>query len=387
MNKTRESIILGITGFSHLLVHTQMLVFPTLLLVFKSYFNLGLDTLGYMATMSAFMFGLGALPAGYLEARLGGRTLLLIYQLGSGLAFLLIIISDSLFQFTLGISLLGLCSSIYHPAGLTVISRRVTRLSKGMAIHGIFGSLGLAIGPIFASFFADQFGWRVVFGILLVAQFSLALATMALIKPSQGRDTVDNDLSLNDRTNLKALAYYYGVAALMGFAYTGFTTFIPTHFALATRDVIASLSDVMRGGTFTTMVLLAGILGQVLGGKWGGKYDKRKLLFWIVAANIPLFMILGVVSGASLVLFGIMLGIVHFSLQPIGNSMIAEFTASKHRGLAYGVSFFFSFGVGAVAAGVSGWIAETFSLPLVFPVLGIILIPGLWLAYRIRKFH
>lgn len=387
MNKTRENIILGITGFSHLMVHTQMLVFPTLLLIFKSHFHLGLDTLGYMATMSAFMFGLGALPAGYLESRLGGRKLLLLYQLGSGMSSLLIIMSNSPVMFTVGISLLGLCSSVYHPAGLTVISRRVRRISKGMAIHGIFGSAGLAIGPIFASFFTDQYSWRVTFSLLVVAQFGLALATMILIDPSKAITETDNDESLKNQTNLKALGLYYGVTALMGFAYTGFTTFIPTHFALSTRDVISSLSDVMRGGTFTTLVLLAGIVGQILGGKWGSKYDKKMLLFWIVAANIPCFLILGFTSGEALVVTGILLGVVHFSLQPIGNSLIAEFTTSHHRGLGYGVSFFSSFGIGAIAAGVSGWIAETFSLPLVFPVLGIILFPGLWLANRIRKFH
>jgi len=35
-----------------------------------------------MASAGAFMFGAGAIPAGILEAKLGGRVLLLIYQVG-----------------------------------------------------------------------------------------------------------------------------------------------------------------------------------------------------------------------------------------------------------------------------------------------------------------
>jgi len=44
-----------------------------------------------MASAGAFMFGLGAIPAGLLETRLGGKKLLVIYQIGSGLAALILV--------------------------------------------------------------------------------------------------------------------------------------------------------------------------------------------------------------------------------------------------------------------------------------------------------
>ena len=120
-----EKIILAITGFSHLLVHAVMLVLPAILLVLQKQFDVGLATLGIIATASQFMFGLGALPAGILEKKLGGRTLLLIYQLGAVVSVCVIVLSQSLWTLTGGLMLLGLFSSIYHPAGLTIISRRV----------------------------------------------------------------------------------------------------------------------------------------------------------------------------------------------------------------------------------------------------------------------
>ncbi len=69
-----EKIILGITGSSHLLVHSSMLVLPSILLVLQSEFNVGLATLGLIVAVSQFMFGLGSIPAGLLEKKLGGRT-------------------------------------------------------------------------------------------------------------------------------------------------------------------------------------------------------------------------------------------------------------------------------------------------------------------------
>ena len=55
-----EKIILSITGGSHLSVHALMLALPSLLPVIRNEFDVGLDTLGFVVTVSAFMFGLDA---------------------------------------------------------------------------------------------------------------------------------------------------------------------------------------------------------------------------------------------------------------------------------------------------------------------------------------
>ena len=42
------------------------------------------------------MFGIGAIPSGLAESRLGGKTLLLFYLFGSGLAAIIVALSNSL---------------------------------------------------------------------------------------------------------------------------------------------------------------------------------------------------------------------------------------------------------------------------------------------------
>jgi len=71
-----EKVILSITGGSHLSVHALMLALPSLIPVIRNEFNVGLDTLGFVVTVSGFMFGLGAIPSGWAEKRFGGRSLL-----------------------------------------------------------------------------------------------------------------------------------------------------------------------------------------------------------------------------------------------------------------------------------------------------------------------
>ncbi|NOZ03694.1 MAG: MFS transporter [FCB group bacterium] len=379
-----EKIILMITGGSHLSVHSLMLVFPNILLVLQKEYQAGLDTLGFVAMASAFMFGLGAIPTGYLESRIGGRNQLLAYQFGTSFSAVLVMLSQSLFTMTIGLMLLGLFSSIYHPAGLTLISRRVTNISKGMAIHGIAGSIGLAIGPIMASVFTEFFSWRVAYGTLAGFNLLLALGTLSFIGLRKGK-VQEVDEAQTESTDRSALALYYGIMVLMGMAFTGFTTFMPAHFAVETRNVLGSLSDTLRGGVFTTTVLIFGIIGQMIGGYLGSRYNRVKLLFLIVLINVPFMFLFGILSGIPVIIFGIILGIVHFSVQPVGNSIIAQYTHSQHRGLGYGISFFFSFGVGSVAAGLSGLIAENIGISYVFPAMALILLPGVWLAYLFTK--
>ena len=140
-----EKIILSITGGSHLSVHALMLALPSLIPVIRNEFDVGLSTLGFMVSISGFMFGLGAIPAGWAEKRFGGRQLLLIYQVGSSISALLVALSGSFQMMVVGLGFMGFFCSIYHPAGLTLISHRIKSLTRGMAIHGIFGSTGSAL--------------------------------------------------------------------------------------------------------------------------------------------------------------------------------------------------------------------------------------------------
>ena len=58
-----------------------------------------------------------------------------------------------------GFGLLGCVTGLYHPAGLKMVSHSAN-ISRYMGYHGISGSLGLAIGPIYGSWIASSIGWR-----------------------------------------------------------------------------------------------------------------------------------------------------------------------------------------------------------------------------------
>ena len=295
---------------------------------------------------------------------------------------MLIVMSQSLWMLATGLALLGLFCSIYHPAGLTLISRRISNISKGMALHGIAGSLGLALAPVITASFTTLFSWRAAFGFLAFVNFVLAFFTFFLV-PKMKKKIVEEDYKNTKDTNKMALILYYSIGIFMGITFAGFTTFLPTHFALQTVEWAGS--PTLRGGILTTLVLLSGIIGQLLGGYFGSRFDKAYLLFIIVVLNVPFLALIGLTPGMMMIFSGVIFCIVHFSMQPIGNSLIAQITHSNHRGVGYGINFFFSFGAGGFGAGIGGLIAEHFGVAKIFPALSILLIPAIGLAWLLKK--
>ena len=347
MNKENK-IVMGVTAFSHLAVHAQMMVFPTLMLLFHHEFDLGLDTLGIMASAGAFMFGVGAIPAGFLEVKLGGRVLLLIYQAGSIIGGLGLILAKTPVQMTIGLGILGLASSIYHPAGLTILSRRLKNLSKGMAIHGVAGSLGLALGPLFAGAAAEFGSWRVSYLIWIILQGILVLVTFFMIKRRNKPIEDETKKEIFEIKDKRSIVLYYVMSTALGFSFGGFTTYMPSLFGSQTTGIFALLPETLKAGFFTTLVFTSGILGQTIGGYVGDRHSRSFLLFWIVILNMPFLFLMGYTSGWSLLISSILLGIVYFLNQPVSNALLAELTPSSHRGIGYGISFFLSFGFGGI---------------------------------------
>ena len=379
-----EKIIIGITGLSHSLVHALMLTFPSLIPIVQKEFNVGLDTLGFVVSISALLFGLGAIPAGWLDRYLGGKKLMIIYQLGASVSALMIVLTSSFYMMVIGLSFIGLFCSIYHPTGLTLVSQNINKVSKGMAVHGMFGSLGSAFGPLLAVSLATLISWRASYLVLAILYSILALITFLNI-PHKNQNINRQKNILKKKTNKKALIYYFITNSFLGMAYYGFTTFMPIHLSENTYEFLPGISQNMKAGLFPTIVFIAGMIGALLGGKIGEIFDKRISFIVIIILNIPVFFVVGITSDFALIICSIMLGIIYFSNQPIGNTLVSDFSDNKNRGLVYGLGFFISFGIGSFAAGLSGMIAVNYSVPIIFPVMGILLFPGLIFAYLMYR--
>jgi MFS family permease len=84
----------------------------------------------------------------------------------------------------------GLGNCVFHPADYTILNRRVStpRLGHAFSVHGLTGSLGWAIAPVYVIALAQAFGWRAgAAGAAVVGLFALGFlyANRALLDDTE----------------------------------------------------------------------------------------------------------------------------------------------------------------------------------------------------------
>ena len=159
-----------ITSIGHFLVHSITMILPAILILLEKEFSISLISLGKLATVQVLFLGLGGFPSGILTDKFGSRFVLIIYFLGIIFSSIWLYFSNTFNMVAIGLGLLGLVTGLYHPAGLKVVSHS-SNISRYMSYHGIFGSLGLATGPIYGVWMSNWLGWRVAYLLLSILAF------------------------------------------------------------------------------------------------------------------------------------------------------------------------------------------------------------------------
>ena len=367
-----------VTSIGHMLVHSITLVYPAIMVILKDEFGVSLVELGQLGTIQFALFGLGALPAGWFVDHFGSRRVLLAYFFGLALSSVVLMFSNTFTSYAFGLGLLGLISGLYHPAGLKLISQ-TKNMSKNMGYHGVFGSIGLALGPLIGGGFGAYLQWKYAYLFLGSLAILSGIFSLVTIPNDQPRKISKSKFNMGIKS-VHIIAFV--VTSLYGFAHHGLLNFLPIYLS---ESIDWALHKHAIGGVLTSFVLFLGIIGQIVGGRLGSIYPRNKLLFFVVLLNIPLLIIMSFVHGSVLIGTVAILGAVNFTFQPVYNSLIADITPIQKRGMIYGIAFGLGFGVGSFSGIIGGYIGEYIRLQMIFPFLSIVLIPAVVLSLWIKK--
>lgn len=378
MNAAQRQI-LWTASLSHGLIHVYELAVPALLLLIQSEFSVGDLALGRVVTLYGLLFGLGALPAGLVADRLGSKRLLVLCLWGSAASVAGMAASRSLTGFAVSAACMGLCLSIYHPAGTALITQSLPLAGRTFALHGMAGNLGVACSTVVAGTLGALLGWRWGLGVLALCGVGLGLFVV-LALPASGIVHVSGAARPVRPSSYALLLVAVGCT---GVVYRGMTTFLPKFFA--TRYAADAATGTALGGMLTTLALLVGLAGMHVAGRLADGGRDASLLFLCGAVlQAPFLVALGYAHGAVLVPLAMALSFFHFFTQPSGNQMVADLTPPRLRGLGYGLYFFVSFGGGSLGATLGGWISERSALATTFPVLATALVPAVAAIVALR---
>src|SRR5690606_9279098 len=134
----------------HALTHVHILLFTALIEPMRASFALDQGSFSRAATASTVLFGVGAIPAGLLSDRIGERPLLVAFFLLTGMGSALVGVASNEALLWMGMAVLGLGTSIYHPVGLAFLSKLSIDPGRAMGVNGFWGSVGTAASPFLA---------------------------------------------------------------------------------------------------------------------------------------------------------------------------------------------------------------------------------------------
>ena len=381
-------------SFAHALVHSFELALPSVEQMVCDDFQVEKSDTGVLGMVWRLPFGLGALLAGWLADRYGSKKMLIVYLFGCTTTAFLTWYSSSMAMLFGVMFAMGCFASLYHPAGLSLISRETTPESRGAALgwHGIFGSLGIAGAPFMASLFfaTDAFSWRQYY--LLLTGPALIIAVLLIIslirngdssstsspRQSNDRDDADpnSDAALNEPESVDSLPSTSGsdapstlapderipwgrfgvlvtTGALSGIVYAAFMQFLPRYLSDTGLKPDAWTDESFRNA-LSALVLVCGAVGQAVAGRLAKPGQLENLLVFVMFANVPPLIAMAFATGIWQLVAAGVLAFIHFMNQPVYNSLIAQVIPASKRSTGYGFSNMICFGLGAVGPLLAG---------------------------------
>ena len=170
MTATESRVALVFASFGHSATHLFMLLYATVVLVLEGEFGMSYAELQWLSVPGFVLFGAAALPAGWLGDRWSQAKMMAVFYFGVGGGAVVTGLAQSWLGLAIGLTLIGLFASIYHPVGIAWLVKHSEKRGRALGWNGLFGMLGTAGAALVAGTLADLVSWRAAFlvpGILM----------------------------------------------------------------------------------------------------------------------------------------------------------------------------------------------------------------------------
>ena len=278
-----------------------------------------------------------------------------------GLMTLVFLLARNIYVFGLGMFLMALWASFYHPTANGLIAKAFPENTGGaMGIHNAAGNFGQVFTPTVSYFLGVRYGWRVAF--VFFGLLSVVTAwTLDRIKVDEGESSAAR-IGYLEYLRTPGLWIVLVYNCMVGYLFRSVDMFFPT-FLTVERGVTGQLAAVANSA-----ILLFGVGGQLIGGRGSDKYGQTRTLVAVTAGMVVSLFGLMLLPGSNL---GVMFFIVGYGLsmfghQPTVTSLVSKISPRHMMGLSYGVMFFSAFGVGSLSTTVTGYLADSVGLSAAF---------------------
>tara|TARA_Y100001970_G_scaffold294286_1_gene449807 strand:- start:22669 stop:23799 length:1131 start_codon:yes stop_codon:yes gene_type:complete len=338
----------------------MMLVYPTVVIALEAAFDRPFGELLSLSFIGFVLYGVAALPAGWLGDRWSAPGMLAVFFIGTGAAGIAAGFASGPFGIAVSLSVIGLFSSIYHPVGTAWVVANAKARGKALGINGVFGTAGIAATPLLAGALTTVFGWRYAFivpGSLILLTGLVFLLIIRNVSGGESKKQASIDPAVPRSTAIRGLLILSVTVLCVGFLAQATTVGMPKIFAVGAPDV-GEWAGLIGAGGLASLALGIGALGQLAGGWLADRYRLTLVYPMVYVVTIPAALLAGSVSGLPLVgAAGALMFLITASL-PTENSLVARYCPANWRASAYGAKFVLGLGISSIAIPLTGGIYD-----------------------------
>ena len=336
-------------NLAHAYDHFFLLIFPTAVLALAPAWGMSYGEALAFGTAAFVTFGLGTLPAGWLGDRWSRTGLMWLFFVGIGGAAILTGLARGPVTLTLGLGLIGLFASIYHPVGTALVVQSAGGSGRALGINGVFGNLGVAAAGLVTGATAQWLGWRAAFILPGLLAVLTGLAFAWYVRPGMAEAAGAHKharpkIELDANAQLRMFVVI-GIASLFGgIVFHGTTVALPKIFEVRLADVVDNLAAI---GVLVSLVFALAALAQIVVGHLLDRVGARPLL--PAVALLQALCLFGAIGlwGWGMLLIAVPMMLFVFGEIPIASWLVGRYVAASWQSRVFALQYVLSLGVSA----------------------------------------
>jgi MFS family permease len=337
-------------NLAHAYDHFFLLIFPTAVLALAPTWGMTYGEALAFGTAAFVTFGAGTLPVGWLGDRWSRTHLMTIFFVGIGASAVLTGLAQGPLGLVLGLGLVGLFASIYHPVGTALVVQSAGRSGRALGINGVFGNLGVAAAGLVTGAIAEFLGWRAAF----ILPGAIAVVTGLLFARYGGpvseagaaaRPASTPKVALDGNGQVRMFAVI-GIASLFGgIVFHGTTIALPKIFEVRLENVVGDLATI---GLLVSVVFALAALAQIVIGHLLDRVGARPLLPAVALLQALCLVAAIDLWGWGMLVLALPLMLFVFGEIPIASWLVGRYVAPAWQSRVFSLQYVLSLGVSAV---------------------------------------
>jgi MFS family permease len=351
-------------NFGHFIDHMLVLIFAKA--AFSAGIDFGFGKDGAYAEMlfygipSLVLFGACAPIAAHMADHWNRNGMLTVFFVGIGLASILTGFAQSLLQIGLGLALIGIFASIYHPVGIAMVIEGGGKVGWRLGVNGLWGNMGVAAAPLVTGLILVQFDWRMAFIIPGSVSILIGLGFLGFVR---GVDVRSPEATRQEKELIgfapgwqRALVSLALVTAAGGFVFGAMTFLIPRLFEVRMQGITA---DIAVTGTLASIIYAVAAFAQLVVGRAIDKRSIKNVLIFIAAGQPLLLFLMAMQTDYALFAVSLLaMGFV-FGQIPITDAVLSQYVPDQWRAKVLSIKFLINLVIGALALMTARYLLST----------------------------